>query len=374
MGYAKLIEYDTSWICPKTGSYKIICVAGGQGGSITKGANKNGGTTSFGNYITATGSWGESIGDDYIPLKGYTLLDYGVSASSKHSSIGYGGGGLGKYSGGIGKLNMSIVTLNKGDTVNCSIGAGGEPDTDSSSQAGRQGCIFVQYLGDDGWEKSGTEEIKTITVNLYAYGESVKTITINLGESIVLPKISNVKSDDVEHYGWTKTAGSTARNYATTATITPISDMDLYAVFKYQIKDVHSSTRVNANTTGTTVTAEYDGVLSATSYSLTYYDTDGDGSSSIGDGSPGQSPVPITADSTAPSVMINNVYYASTLATSGQPAHTLKVNVKAGDIITAVRKATVSNSNSGSSVLYTSYELYIDYPTWDYSYHYRSDV
>ena len=35
MGYMSVIEKTGTWTCPYTGSYKIICVAGGQGGSST---------------------------------------------------------------------------------------------------------------------------------------------------------------------------------------------------------------------------------------------------------------------------------------------------------------------------------------------------
>lgn len=63
MQYIQYIESTQLWKCPKTGKYKITCVGGGTGVLYTTSNEasspylfQNGGPTSFGNYITASGS------------------------------------------------------------------------------------------------------------------------------------------------------------------------------------------------------------------------------------------------------------------------------------------------------------------------------
>ena len=64
MQYIQYIEESKTWVCPKTGKYKVICVGGGGTGILyttsTEVANQyiyqNGTPTSFGSYLTANGS------------------------------------------------------------------------------------------------------------------------------------------------------------------------------------------------------------------------------------------------------------------------------------------------------------------------------
>ena len=64
MQYIQYIEESKTWVCPKTGKYKVICVGGGGTGILyttsTEVASQyvyqNGRPTSFGSYLTANGS------------------------------------------------------------------------------------------------------------------------------------------------------------------------------------------------------------------------------------------------------------------------------------------------------------------------------
>lgn len=93
--------------------------------------------------------------------------------------------------------------------------------------------VDLEYTNIDGTWKTVFEKTKKYKINLYRYGELYTTLECAQGSSIQLITVPTVQSDDIDHYGWTKTEGSTSRNYATTATITPTADMNLYAVFSY---------------------------------------------------------------------------------------------------------------------------------------------
>lgn len=83
------------------------------------------------------------------------------------------------------------------------------------------------------WKESFNRNV--YKVKLYRYGVLYDTLTVLKGSSVQLPSVANVYDDDIAHYGWTKTAGATSRDYSATAKITPTADMDLYAVFSYEI-------------------------------------------------------------------------------------------------------------------------------------------
>lgn len=79
-----------------------------------------------------------------------------------------------------------------------------------------------------------TSYSNTYKIKLYRYGTLYQTLSVTKGSSVTLPSVPTVQSDDIEHYGWTKTSGSTTRNYSATAKITPTSDMELFAVYSYE--------------------------------------------------------------------------------------------------------------------------------------------
>ncbi|MBQ8781257.1 MAG: hypothetical protein IJZ72_06255 [Oscillospiraceae bacterium] len=166
MQYIHWIKESQSFVCEKSGKYKIICVGGGSSGGIgAAGAAETlqavGTTTSFGNIISADG--GEKsralmptlqIGDGALVggQSGYDGINYGstahvmayesavhFSSSGGSSSVmwgtghGYGaGGGARGYSddlaaagGRCGKVESTIVDLEENQTVACTIGGGG---------------------------------------------------------------------------------------------------------------------------------------------------------------------------------------------------------------------------------------------------------
>ena len=79
MGKIQYIEASQNWICPKTGSYKVICVGGG-------GGNGAGSTTSFGTYLSARG------GDIATIAESTALLGLGGTGGYTINGV-YGGAG-----------------------------------------------------------------------------------------------------------------------------------------------------------------------------------------------------------------------------------------------------------------------------------------
>ena len=149
MAFLKVIDTSGTFTVPKTASYKIICVAGGNGGG-SEGAG-SGGDTSFGSYCTASGQWGGNAAQG--GRNGYTLFDYGtIGASARSQGIGYGAGGdggnTGSNGGACGKVNIAVAELTSGAAITCTIGAGGTAGTGANpGGAGLSGVIVVQEVG-----------------------------------------------------------------------------------------------------------------------------------------------------------------------------------------------------------------------------------
>ena len=60
MVYCETIEESKTWVCPKSGIWKVICVGGGGAGLSYASESTNyigtaGGTTSFGSILSASG-------------------------------------------------------------------------------------------------------------------------------------------------------------------------------------------------------------------------------------------------------------------------------------------------------------------------------
>lgn len=183
MVYCETIEESKTWVCPKTGVWKIICIGGGGAGYVkgttVKYVSSSGGATSFGNYISAGG--GNTSGNfkfinqatiysqynynTFFGINGFNgCTEYG-SPSNTFIGAGYGaGGGVNIINntdgapGMPGKVISTIVDIEKGAEVSCSIGEGGdvkwtEEDTDAGTYKGAaafpgtKGAIIVQYLG-----------------------------------------------------------------------------------------------------------------------------------------------------------------------------------------------------------------------------------
>lgn len=192
MSYLTVIENTQTWTCPKTATYKIICVAGGTGGNCLYNASTPnyavglGGTpTSFGSLLTASGVGGSGGNNNSGTSSaggggGYNFIDYGGhgagdgGGSSRNggpwgvmsnppgatysnvdhnigSGEGYGagGGGCGGHGGPGGKLIMILSDITIGTQIPCTIGAGGNGaagPTGYYGAKGKKGVIVIQEV------------------------------------------------------------------------------------------------------------------------------------------------------------------------------------------------------------------------------------
>lgn len=196
------------------------------------------------------------------------------------------------------------------------------------------------------WRESYNRNVYKI--KLYRYGVLYDTLSVNKGSSIVLPSVPIVQSDDVAHYGWTTTAGSTTRNYSPTATITPTSNMDLFAVFSYNIESEEMSTATatgySTGADSTTVTVAWDGTAKIYAYTthvrVDHYNGNNTTTNTGGFALSSSSDVTVT---------INNTYVTGTVSDTAYVTR----DVKAGDQITINAVKGSSDNSAGSSYNYT---------------------
>ncbi len=172
------IKSSQTWTCPKAGAWKVVCVGGGASGGIifhenTSALQSAGGTTSFGNLLSAPGGAIESACASGINscggYGGYDGMNYGgapaiiiksssyytATASSKNGGapgspgLGYGaGGGIGyvfqmgyknssstsanqanvyAVPGKCGSITMGILDLALNQSIPCTIGTSAKP-------------------------------------------------------------------------------------------------------------------------------------------------------------------------------------------------------------------------------------------------------
>ena len=117
------------------------------------------------------------------------------------------------------------------------------------------------------WKQSYPDN--TYKINLYVYGKLYDTLYCDKGSKITLPSVSTVYEDETAHYGWTTTSGSTSRNYAATASITPTADMNLYAVFSYSVTSAGRISRSSSKTEQSATTG-LAGTLTISNCSYSY--------------------------------------------------------------------------------------------------------
>lgn len=186
MTHIEWIESSKTWTCPKSGKYKVICVGGGASGggkfssSGTYVSTVAGGTTSFGTILSAAGGASDSSNaalsntSKVSGYGGFTGVSYGGSPSIIYNGdtlsvafgagntglpgatagIGYGAGGGASSAvdivipGRAGSIKTTIVDIEAGETITCTIGAGGVGGPGTGQTAtGAKGVIVVQYLG-----------------------------------------------------------------------------------------------------------------------------------------------------------------------------------------------------------------------------------
>lgn len=208
MKYVEWIEESQTWICPKAGKWKVICVGGGASGGVSYNGAKilyaAGGTTSFGSILSADGgatashklakSTGGQNGYDGISYGGSPFFDGGINSNIgvglSGTAHGYGGGGscfplqfkvtglsshptTSASSGLCGKIKTTIVDIDEGQSIIVTVGKGGKLTiTDEAAKTyimganeeitsvettgaefiagvkqGADGVVIVQYLG-----------------------------------------------------------------------------------------------------------------------------------------------------------------------------------------------------------------------------------
>lgn len=166
MAYFEIIEESTTWTCPKTADYKIICVASGANYVSSAAVNNS---TSFGSYLTASGLLNNmSINDNYIAQMGYSINnshygEYGIRTKvmcttdviypTANMISGYGHGGAASYSStnmsySAGKMMMKITSLTAGETVACTVGAAvaASATNYNNSLSSGAGVIIIQEV------------------------------------------------------------------------------------------------------------------------------------------------------------------------------------------------------------------------------------
>lgn len=204
MKYIEWLKEPQTWTCPKAGKWKVICVGGGASGGIYEKATGSGateqaliatvagGTTSFGSIIAADGAPSTSdytthgYSSEVVGVSGYggyTGVDYGGTPSIGNSTLrqefgaavgnknagmyaianptaalgyGAGGGAVGRLKtsydvspipGRAGSIESTIVDLDEGQTIMCTVGKGGQTTDATFMGSGADGVIVVQYLG-----------------------------------------------------------------------------------------------------------------------------------------------------------------------------------------------------------------------------------
>lgn len=208
MKYVEWIEESQTWICPKAGKWKVICVGGGASGGVSYNGAKilyaAGGTTSFGSILSADGgatasykvakSTGGQNGYDGISYGGSPFFDADINSNIgvglSETAHGYGGGGAcipiefkvtgltsnprtAASSGLCGKIKTTIVDIDEGQSIFVTVGKGGKLTiTDeavktyimganeeitsvetngaefiSGAKQGADGVVIAQYLG-----------------------------------------------------------------------------------------------------------------------------------------------------------------------------------------------------------------------------------
>lgn len=90
--------------------------------------------------------------------------------------------------------------------------------------------------------RRGRIDSGTYKIRLYRYGVLWKTIKVTKGSSVKVGACDTAYSDDT-FYGWSTEYNSVTSTYTSASSITPTSDINLYAVFSYVINEQVMQTR-----------------------------------------------------------------------------------------------------------------------------------
>lgn len=233
MKYLEWIKESKTYICPKTGIYKIICVGGGSSGCgiyISKNyyLSHDGKTTSFGNFISADGASHNQLTsgfkDEVSGQGGYDGINYGsspfglVNTSSTNSRLGadsaksfdkgtghgFGAGGgaiSGRFSfspnasasatdvnltptfGYCGKMESTIIDLTEGQSIPCTVGKGGS--NIFSEDEIKTLCVYgTSYKPENIVLKLNVDEVVTLIANTIGSGADGVIIVQYLGSEM----------------------------------------------------------------------------------------------------------------------------------------------------------------------------------------------
>lgn len=154
------IKSSQTWTCPKAGAWKIVCVGGGASGGIifrenTDALQSAGGSTSFGNLLSASGG---AIGS--------------ACASHINSCGGYGGYDGMNYGG------MPAIITKSSDyyMAAASSGNGGTPGSPGLGYGAGGGIGYVFQMG----YKNSTSTTVTQQANVYAVPGKCGSMTIGI--------------------------------------------------------------------------------------------------------------------------------------------------------------------------------------------------
>lgn len=201
-------------------------------------------------------------------------------------------------------------------------------------------------------------------INLYVYGELYDTLYCTKGSKITLPSVSTVYEDETAHYGWTTTEGSTSRNYAATASITPTADMNLYAVFSYSVTS-EGSASISTGSSSSISVASAKTDYAGTAYVSIYRRQSG---MSLGTSINNTNSLTLNTDGSVPYVKIGGTYL-SLSGIYGYNSQGYAVSVGKGVTISCSSPAYESHSS------YTNYwHVGVRYPAYVTTTKYRSTI
>ncbi len=245
------------------------------------------------------------------------------------------------------------LTVVKGDSVKLpSLGVGFATSSSSTTVSYNSGATITP---------TGNLNLYAVfqySIKLYKYGTLYQTLTSksqNSTASFTLPTCTADTGDTF--YGWTKTSGSTTRNYTSGQTVST-SGMSLYAIFEYTA-EVEKTGYISSQYTGTMTSSQgsvnsYPHTVSATAKA--------DGTCTISgyissDSSNGSNISNLTLDTFTNYVKIGSTYVSGTLSRG----KTISVNVTKGQTINI--KTTGTAGYSGSIAYASKPYISVSYPT-----------
>lgn len=86
-------------------------------------------------------------------------------------------------------------------------------------------------------------------INIFVYGELTKTVSIKEGLSTTIGEVISQYSDDT-FYGYSTEPNSTTLTYQAASNIEPHGEMNLYAIFSYEVAEEHPNLSIDVSSSG----------------------------------------------------------------------------------------------------------------------------